>query len=156
MPEYINFSKYRDIIGRSKWIWPGILAVSAGLVVILFVTNLSTPLRSVLALWFLLVCPGMSIVRIFDVQAFLLEWVLAITLSISLAGAIATLMVYTATWSPALGLSILIIITIVGVIIQSLLNLRIIAWPTSEISMPLPKSKNADDAPKTKAQKKQE
>ncbi|HEU0292991.1 MAG TPA: hypothetical protein VFR47_09660 [Anaerolineales bacterium] len=140
MPEYINFSKYRDI-WHSKWIWPGTLTVSVVLIAALFAANLNTPLRPIFVLWFLLICPGMSIVRIFDVQNHLLEWVLALALSISLAGFVSGLMIYMATWSSVLGLGILIAITVLGVIIQALLNLRIIAWPTSELSVPLDRYK---------------
>jgi dsDNA-binding SOS-regulon protein len=140
MPEYINFSKYRDI-WHSKWVWPSALTVSAVLIALLFAADLNTPLRPILALWFLLVCPGMSIVRIFDVQELLLEWVLAIALSISLAGIVSAIMIYTATWSPALGLWILIAITLLGVIVQTLLDIRIIVWPISEVSVPLDRYK---------------
>jgi uncharacterized membrane protein HdeD (DUF308 family) len=141
MPEYTNYLKYSDIL-KPKWLWPGTLAASALIMGLLFFADLHTSLRPIVALWFLLVCPGMAIVRIFDVQELVLEWVLAIALSISLAGIISIVMIYTATWSPAVGLLILIGLTIAGVIIQILLNLRIILWPTSEVSMPLGRIKN--------------
>lgn len=92
-----------------------------------------------LVLWFLLVCPGMAIVRIFDVQEPLLEWVLSSALSISLAGIITTIQIYTHNWSPAATLWILIGITLAGVVIQAMLNLRLIAWPVSQASTPLDK-----------------
>jgi cytochrome c oxidase subunit IV len=83
----------------------------------------------------------MAFVRIFDVQDALLEWALAIPLSISLAGIITSVMIYTATWSPALGFVILAGITIVCVIVQALIQLRIIVWPISEISVPIRREK---------------
>lgn len=129
------FSKFP----KSKWFWPVILVFSSILAGVLFFVNHSLLylLRPLIALWFLMVCPGMSIVRIFDVQEPLLEWVLAVTLSISLAGIVSSVMIYTSTWSSGLGLGFLIIVTIAGAVIQILLNLRIVSWPVSEISMPL-------------------
>lgn len=143
MPEYTNYSKYSDIF-KPKWLWPGILAASALVIVLLFAADLHTPLRPFFALWFLLVCPGMSVVRVFDVQERLLEWVLAIALSISLAGIISIVMIYTATWSPLWGLLILVGVTLAGVVVQILLNLRIILWPISEISIPLGRLKKPE------------
>ena len=77
----------------------------------------------------------MAVVQIFDVQDPLLEWVLSSALSISLAGIISTIQIYTGTWSPAVALWILIGITLAGVLIQSMLNLKLISWPVSQASI---------------------
>jgi uncharacterized membrane protein len=133
--ESTNFSK----LLRSVWLWPVVLTVSTVATAAMFFTDSPSGLRPALTLWFLLVCPGMAVVRIFDVQESLLEWVLSIALSISLAGIISTIQIYTHTWSPANGLDILIGLTLSGVVVQSMLNLRLIAWPVSEVSIPLGK-----------------
>ena len=131
----INFSR----LLRSVWLWPVVLTVSLVATAILFYTDSLSMLRPWLVLWFLLVCPGKAVVRIFKVQESLFEWVLSIALSISLAGIISTIQIYTHTWSPAITLGILIGLTLGGVIVQSMLNLRIISWPYSEASIPLGK-----------------
>ncbi len=136
MPEYINFSKLHNAL-NPKWFWPVILVVSAMGTGVLFFVDGHSPLRPFVVLWFLMVCPGMAVVRIFNVHEILLEWVLALSLSISLAGIISSIMIYTHIWSPGLGLGILITITVAGVVVQTLLNLRIISWPVSEISIPV-------------------
>ncbi len=133
--ESTNFSK----LLRSVWLWPVVLTVSTAATAAVFFTDSSSALRPWLVLWFLLVCPGMAVVRIFDVQESLLEWVLSIALSISLAGIISTIQIYTHTWSPADGLGILIGLTLGGVVVQSMLNLKWIAWPVSQMSIPLGK-----------------
>jgi len=134
MLEFINFSNLNNFL-RSKWFWPGTLVVFCVLAGAMFFID-HFPLRPLIVLWFLLVCPGMSIVQNFEVHDSLLEWVLAITVSISLSGIVSSVMVYT-TWSAFLGLWILIFITLAGATIRALLNLRIISWPISELSMPI-------------------
>jgi uncharacterized membrane protein YadS len=133
--ESINFSR----LLRSVWLWPVILIISTVATAVMFYTNSPSVLRPWLVLWFLLVCPGKAMVRIFEVQESLLEWVLSIALSISLAGIISTIQIYTHTWSPAINLGILIGLTLGGVIVQSMLNFRIISWPFSQASIPLGK-----------------
>ena len=135
MPEFINSLTLHKVF-RSKWSWPVILTISALVCGVLFFGDIQTSLRPYLALWFLLVCPGMAIVHIFDVQDFLLEWVLALALSISLAGIISTVQIYARSWSPNLTMGILLGITLVGVVLQGLLNFRVIVWPTTELSVP--------------------
>ena len=131
--ESTNFSR----LLRSVWLWPMVLTVSTVATAAVFFTDSPSALRPWLALWFLLVCPGMAVVRIFDLQDSLLEWVLSIALSISLAGIISTIQIYTHTWSPTAGLGILIGVTLGGVVVQSTLNLKLITWPISPASLPL-------------------
>lgn len=120
---------------RSPWRWPVLLTASALLCGSLFFADLETPVRPLVGFWFLLVCPGMAIVRVFDVQNALLEWVLAMALSIALSGIISNIQIYTATWSPTFAMGVLIGLTLVGVLIQGLLNLKIIAWPSTDINL---------------------
>jgi uncharacterized membrane protein len=101
-----------------------------------FFTDSPSALRPWLVLWFLLVCPGMAVVRIFDVQESLLEWVLSMALSICLAGMIATIQIYTHRWSPANALGILMGLTLGGVVVQSIINLKLLAWLTGQAYAP--------------------
>lgn len=135
MPVSINLSR----LLKPNWFWPVILTVSVATTAAVFFAESRLVFRPLLVLWFLLVCPGMAIVRIFDVQEPLLEWVLSSALSISLAGIITTIQIYTHNWSPGTALWILISITLAGVVIQAMLNLRLIAWPVSQASIPLGK-----------------
>jgi uncharacterized membrane protein len=101
-----------------KWLWPIILIATSVVIVVLFLGNVHFFLRPIIALWFLLVCPGMAIVRIFTVHDNLLEWVMAMALSISLAGIFSTIQIYIHAWSPVVVLLILAGITVLGAIIQ--------------------------------------
>jgi hypothetical protein len=131
--ESINFSKLLNSI----WFWPVILTGSAVATAAVFLADSHNVLRPWLALWFLLVCPGKAIVRIFEVNDALLEWVLSLALSVSLAGIIVTVQIYTRSWSPTVALFILVGVTLAGVAVQSTLNLKWISWPMSQASIPL-------------------
>jgi len=144
MLEFTNSSTYNKVL-RSKWSWPTILTISALACGVLYFGEIQTPLRPLLALWFLLVCPGMAVIHIFDVKNTLLEWVLALALSISLSGIISTLQIYTRAWSPNFTMWVLLGITLVSVVIQGLLNIGIIAWPTTELNIPKESRKMGDD-----------
>jgi uncharacterized membrane protein len=75
-------------------------------------------MRPFLALWFLLICPGMALVRFLGIQDSLTELVIAIALSLGLDTAVAMVMLYIGFWSIQLGAVILIGMSTLGAIIQ--------------------------------------
>src|SRR5579864_1964787 len=99
-------------------LWPSIiviLAIGAGL---LMFSESSSPVRPVITLGFLLVCPGMSMVRLLHIHDPLTELTLAIALSLAIDAIVAAIMLYAASWSPLRSLVVLIGISIGGAIIQ--------------------------------------
>lgn len=106
---------------RYPWFWPFILWLSALSIGVVTIGDLAFPLRPLLALWFLLVCPGMAFVRLLRIKEGFGVWTLAIALSLAIDAIVAGAMLYTGVWSPTLGLLILVGITLVGVGIQFLL-----------------------------------
>jgi uncharacterized membrane protein len=80
--------------------------------------EIASPLRPVIALWFLSLCPGMAFVRFLDLGEQLPELIVAIALSLALDSIVAGLMVYTGTWSPRMGLAVLIALSVVGALLQ--------------------------------------
>lgn len=111
---------------RSRWIWPAVILVSAAATGFFFFEGSASPLRLMTTLWFLLVCPGMAFVRLLRLEATRYEWTLAVILSISVDAIVAALLVYTRLRSIGLGLSILIVLSLLGACLQVLgpLSLR--------------------------------
>ena len=107
---------------RFQLIWPGVIVGSAVTSGLFFFLGLASPLRLILTLWFLLVCPGMAFVRLLRFDESYYEWTLAIALSISLDALVACILLYTGFWSIELGLSIVIMISLLGVLLQLLLT----------------------------------
>jgi hypothetical protein len=101
-----------------KWLWPATIALSAlaaGLVNSILPHLVGRP---IIVLWFLCVCPGMTIIRFLQLQEPVTEWTLAIALSLVIDAAVAGIQLYLGYWSPPLTLTILINLCIVGVIMQ--------------------------------------
>src|SRR5258708_38213798 len=74
--------------------------------------------RPIVVLWFLCVCPGMMLIRFFQLKEPVTEWTLAIALSLAIDAAVAGIQVYSGHWSPPITLVIITVICIIGVLIQ--------------------------------------
>ena len=67
--------------------------------------------RAPVVLWFVLVCPGLAIVRLLRLREAAAELTLAVALSLALAVIVPTTLLYSGAWSPAAGLAILMAVT---------------------------------------------
>ena len=105
---------------RSRWVWPAVILFSAVTSGLFFYLAFASPFRLITTLWFLLVCPGMAFVRLFQFDETYYEWTLAIALSISLDGIVACILLYTGFWSIELGLLIVILLSLSGALLQIL------------------------------------
>jgi hypothetical protein len=105
--------------------WPSIITLSVAAVEVLVYNDMETPVRPLVTLWFLMICPGMAYVRLLGLQDVVAEVVLAVVLSLVLALITASVILYTGHWSPELILMILITLSVVGVTCQLLQWLRI-------------------------------
>jgi hypothetical protein len=79
--------------------------------------NISSP-RVILALVFLFFLPGLACVRLLHLSDLLLEWTLAIALSLALDIIVPTLLLYARLWHPDWAMAIMVVITISGVILS--------------------------------------
>lgn len=102
----------------SKWLWPAIIIGSAVAIGGLVFSDLTSPIRPILALWFLVVCPGMALVRLLRLQNAWAEVALATAVSLSLDTGVSLGLVYGHYWSPKLGLAILICVSLLGAAFQ--------------------------------------
>src|SRR6185437_11981265 len=108
---------------QRSWLWPTAIvlsALAAGLTNFLLP---DLPVRPIIEMWFLFVCPGMMLIRFFQLKEPITEWTLAIALSLVIDALIAGLQMYSGHWSPPLTLVIIISICLIGEITQ-------VAWTT--------------------------
>jgi len=103
---------------RSPWLWPATIVLSAASIALVVFAGVATPARPFIALWFLLLCPGMALVRLLRVGGVATELSLAIALSLALDTLVAGVMIYTGTWAPTAGLIVLIAISVAGAALQ--------------------------------------
>jgi UDP-N-acetylmuramyl pentapeptide phosphotransferase/UDP-N-acetylglucosamine-1-phosphate transferase len=99
-------------------LWPTIIIVTVVVLGVLVFGNITSPIRTALALWFLVVCPGMALVGLLRLNDPWAEVALGTTLSLSLDVLLSLCLVYSGFWSPNLGLVILMVISLVGVALQ--------------------------------------
>ena len=100
------------------WFWPAIIVILATGTGLLMYSDSRSLLRPVMALCFLLVCPGMSLMRLLHIHDSLTELTLAIALSMAIDAIVAAIMLYSASWSPQRSLNVLIGISIGGALLQ--------------------------------------
>lgn len=100
------------------WLWPTIIMLSATAVGLVTFVFPGTVVRPALVMWFLFVCPGMTVVRFFRLAEAVIEWMLAFALSFAIDACVASILLYAGWWSPVRVLSILIGFCLVGVMMQ--------------------------------------
>jgi hypothetical protein len=91
--------------------WREVLLVSAVLAGAIQLAGPHSPLRLAVILWFVLVCPGMAVVRLLGLEDAATELALAVALSIALAMAAGGIALYSGLWAPGATLAILIAFT---------------------------------------------
>jgi hypothetical protein len=103
---------------RSSWLWPTIIILSAGAASLVTFVMPASPMRPIVVMWFLFICPGIAPVRLLRLNEPVVEWTLAIALSIAMDAIVAGIQLYVGRWSPTLTLEIVIVLSLAGVIIQ--------------------------------------
>jgi hypothetical protein len=100
------------------WLWPVIIIVSTMGVGLATFEDVHSPIRPVIALWYLLVCPGMAVVRLVPIRGELAVLTLAIALSLALDTIVAGTLLYARIWSPLGSLGVLMYISLAGSVAQ--------------------------------------
>ncbi|HEX2979619.1 MAG TPA: hypothetical protein VHO48_05090, partial [Anaerolineaceae bacterium] len=103
----------------SMIIWSLIILISAVLTALVVYTRIVPPLQPPLVFWFLLVCPGMAFVRLFNLWDPISEWALAIALSLAIDSIVAMALLYAGQWNPSLGLRIVLVTAVVGALLPA-------------------------------------
>jgi hypothetical protein len=99
-------------------IWPVILVLAAIATALLVYVVPGLPIRPYVVLAFLILCPGMALIRLLRLRDIAVEWTLAIALSIVLDAIIPTIQLYAHLWSPEISLDIILVITAIAALAQ--------------------------------------
>src|SRR5205807_2480332 len=84
--------------------------------------------RPIVVMWFLSVCPGMMLIRFFQLKEPVTEWTLAIALSLAIDAAVGGIQMYSGHWAPSITLVIVAVICVTGVLIQIIRPRRKTLW----------------------------
>lgn len=101
-----------------RWAWALVITASAITAVAAVYGLVLPPVRTVAVFWFLLVCPGMAFVGLLRVRERLLEWTLAVALSLALGVVVAQVMLFTGGWTASGGVVALALLALLGVALQ--------------------------------------
>jgi len=99
-------------------VWPLVIVASAGLAILAMLGGIGSPVRPVVAFWFLLLCPGMAFMWLFKLEDWYSELALALALSLALDVIVSETMVLARIWSPTWALAVLAVISTVGAVSQ--------------------------------------
>ncbi|MBA4398684.1 MAG: hypothetical protein C0396_02265 [Anaerolinea sp.] len=105
-----------------RWIWPGVLILSTLAVSLAAFQNWQSPLRPLITLWFMAVCPGMALLRVFGFRLAAAGWTLAIAFSLAIDTTVGIALLYSGRWSWQAGLVILAAITIIPTLFEPFLK----------------------------------
>jgi uncharacterized membrane protein len=99
-------------------IWPTIIVVSTFDTLALELAGVHSIVRALVAFWFLLLCPGLAIVRPLRLGDRTGELMVAIGVSLALETLLAAAALYAGVWSPLGILLALSLITLAGAAVQ--------------------------------------
>lgn len=99
-------------------VWPFIITVSTLGTAIVTFSDVESPVRPLIAFWFLLICPGMAIVPFLGIREGISQLTLATALSLALDGLVSVSLLYAGLWSPDIMLAVLIVISLTGAALQ--------------------------------------
>jgi hypothetical protein len=91
--------------------WPQLATASGLLAGALVLAGVHSPVRVLVVLWFVLICPGMAVVRLLRLADPVAELALAVAVSITLAGLVSGVALYAGLWSPDVSLVVLVAVT---------------------------------------------
>ena len=104
--------------------WPVVIVFSSVALSALVALDAGGPLRLVLALWFLLVCTGMSFVPLFEFPTLGIQLVVGVAASLVIDTLVATTIVRIGGLSATTGLRVLVVICLVGCALQLRRSMR--------------------------------
>ena len=108
----------------SDWLRPSIVLVSVAVLAALITTRTGATWRIVLALWFVLTCPGASLVRALGLRDRFVELVLVVPLSLAVVTLTSLALFYAGVWAPNLEFGLLGGLCLAGLVVSHLCSRR--------------------------------
>ena len=119
-------------MNRYAWFWPVLVIVSVVATCGLVLTDNSSPLRTILGLWFMVCVPGLAFVPLLRAVDRLFAAGLVVAISLGLNTVVGEIMLYSGVWSPKGGLVIVAGLSLIGAVWQGVIIRK---WQTSRVSI---------------------
>jgi hypothetical protein len=104
--------------------------------VAIFVAAVGPPLSVVATVWFLAVCPGVSLVRLLRIDDPLTTAVLTVSLSLSIDALVNLPLLWAGNWTPARAFAALFVISLTGAMVDAWLGSAVSAPPMAPCCVP--------------------
>jgi hypothetical protein len=101
---------------HADWLRPGIVLVPGAVLVMMIATGVGGPWRMIFALWFVLICPGISLVGALGLRDRFVEMVVITPLSLAVVALTSIVLFYGGVWSPDLEFGLLLGLCLAGLI----------------------------------------
>jgi len=98
--------------------WPPVIAFSAVVVAVLVYADVDFAGRPIAVLWFMLVCPGMALVRLLRLSDATTELAIAVALSLALDTLVAGVLIYAGSANFDVSFAVLLAITMLAVTVD--------------------------------------
>jgi hypothetical protein len=95
---------------------PGIVLVSAATLLTMIATGVGPPWRMIFALWFVLVCPGVSLVGVLGLRDRFVEMVVITPLSLAVVTLTSLVLFYGGVWTPGMEFGLLLSLCLAGLV----------------------------------------
>jgi len=103
----------------ARWVRPIIILASTAALAGAMTAGGASPVRTVLAVWVLAVCPGLAVVGAIGLNDRFLEVGLVLALSVALDVVVSGALTYAVGWAPDAALVILLVFSVAGAALQA-------------------------------------
>jgi hypothetical protein len=103
-------------VSRRDQTWPFLITGLAAASTCFVLLDLPNPPRAAVVLAFVVVCPGMALVRLLRLGDALTELFLAVVVSLALAALVASIYLYLGMWRPRLSLLVIVAVALAAVL----------------------------------------
>ncbi len=110
----------------ADWRRPAIVLISVTVLVIVIATGIGAPWRIILALWFVLTCPGVSLVGVLGLRNRFVELMMVAPLSLAVVTLTSLALFYAGVWAPDLEFGLLSGLCLAGLVFSRL-------WPRHDV-----------------------
>ena len=98
-------------------IWWGVIMASCVAVLLATLLPSLEPARTPATFWFVLVCPGMALAQLLNLEDGLVEFGIGVAFSLVIGALIAMIMLYAHAWNPFTQLTIEMVIAVIAVVL---------------------------------------
>lgn len=125
MPGSMSFERLPPAeTDRPSFLWPAVLVVSLLLYVAVLLADVGSPIRPLMAAWFLLICPGLAVVPLARLRDPLVEVVAVLSVSLVLDLLVSMSLLYVGVWTWQRAVAVLGYFALLGAAAQVVRDLR--------------------------------